>query len=405
SLPPSNFGLRPRSSDALRSPSLTSASPSPFSSNPDPNPSLHPDPQLPRSEMRKPRASLASKKRKAVAAAAREEEGSSSGGSKSPEELQKESNKGAARGKRVKAAKPKPETEYLPEKRNMEDLWQAAFPVGTEWDNMDKIREINWDFSNLENAFEEGGELYGKTVYMFGSTEAQMLAVNGQEKVVLIPIVVAVVSPIPPSDQIGIKSVQREKEEILPMKTMKMAWIPYIPLENRQSQVDRLKTQIFTMGCTQRRSALRHLKVERVKQYDYCLPYLQSLKADEDEDDTVVNIMFPLEPPIVCDFDWEMDDLEEFTDSLISEETLPEDKKDEFKEYVKEQVRERRKVQRQAKEARKKAIEDMDPKTRAAFENMKFYKFYPVQTPDTPDISKVKVSYINRYYGKAHFVR
>ena len=45
----------------------------------------------------------------------------------------------------------------------------------------------------------------------------------------------------------------------------------------------------------------------------------------------------------------------------------------------------------QAKEARKKAIEDMDPKTRAAFENMKFYKFYPVQTPDTPDISKVKV--------------
>lgn len=45
----------------------------------------------------------------------------------------------------------------------------------------------------------------------------------------------------------------------------------------------------------------------------------------------------------------------------------------------------------QAKEARKKAIEDMDPETRAAFENMRFYKFYPVQTPDTPDISNVKV--------------
>lgn len=45
----------------------------------------------------------------------------------------------------------------------------------------------------------------------------------------------------------------------------------------------------------------------------------------------------------------------------------------------------------QAKEARKKAIEDMDPKTREAMENMKFYKFYPVQTPDTPDISHVKV--------------
>lgn len=45
----------------------------------------------------------------------------------------------------------------------------------------------------------------------------------------------------------------------------------------------------------------------------------------------------------------------------------------------------------QAKEARKKNIEDMDPETRSAFENMKLYKFYPDQTSDIPDISKVKV--------------
>lgn len=99
-----------------------------------------------------------------------------------------------------------------------------------------------------------------------------------------------VVSPFPPSDKVGIKSIQRVEEEIIPMKAMKLAWVPYIPLENRwsllvlttflklyfvfspsdfdwsrygyssktlffyrQSQVDRLKTQIFTMGCTQRR--------------------------------------------------------------------------------------------------------------------------------------------------------
>lgn len=45
----------------------------------------------------------------------------------------------------------------------------------------------------------------------------------------------------------------------------------------------------------------------------------------------------------------------------------------------------------QAKEARKKAIDDMDPKVKEAFENIKFYKFYPVKTPDTPDVSNVKV--------------
>ncbi|KAJ6798887.1 Uncharacterized protein M6B38_212490 [Iris pallida] len=312
--------------------------------------------------------------------------------------------KGPTRGKRVKAPAAPKETMYVEEKRNLEDLWQAAFPVGTEWDNMDKLSEINWNFTNLESAFEEGGELHGKKVYMFGCTEPQMLEVNGERKVTLVPIVVVVVSPIPPSDKIGIKSVQRETEEIIPMKAMKMAWIPYIPLEDRDKEVVRLKTQIYTMGCTQRRSALKHLKIERVKQYDYCLPYIQPLKADEHEDDTVVDIMYPLEPPIVCDFDWELDELEEFTDRLIKDEELPEDQKDAFKEYVKEQVRERKRTQRQAKEARKKAIEDIDPETRAAFENMRFYKFYPVQTPDTPDISEVKVAYINRYYGKAHVV-
>ena len=42
-----------------------------------------------------------------------------------------------------------------------------------------------------------------------------------------------VVSPFPPSDKIGINAVQREVEELIPMKQMKMDWVPYIPLENR----------------------------------------------------------------------------------------------------------------------------------------------------------------------------
>lgn len=42
-----------------------------------------------------------------------------------------------------------------------------------------------------------------------------------------------VVAARPPSDKIGVKSVQRETEEIIPMKEMKMAWFPYIPLEDR----------------------------------------------------------------------------------------------------------------------------------------------------------------------------
>jgi len=33
----------------------------------------------------------------------------------------------------------------------------------------------------------------------------------------------------------------------------------------------------------------------------------------------------------------------------------------------------------------------MSEETKAAFESMRFYKFYPVQSPDAPDVSNVKV--------------
>lgn len=35
----------------------------------------------------------------------------------------------------------------------------------------------------------------------------------------------------------------------------------------------------------------------------------------------------------------------------------------------------------------------MTEESKAAFENMRFYKFYPVKTPDSPDVSSVKVNF------------
>jgi len=34
----------------------------------------------------------------------------------------------------------------------------------------------------------------------------------------------------------------------------------------------------------------------------------------------------------------------------------------------------------------------MSEETKSAFEAMRFYKFYPMQSPDAPDVSNVKVS-------------
>ncbi|RVX21458.1 Protein heat intolerant 4 [Vitis vinifera] len=286
----------------------------------------------------------------------------------------------------------------------LEDLWKETFPVGTEWDQFDLLYQFKWNFSNLEKAFEEGGKLYGKKVYLFGCSEPQLVSYKGENKVICIPAVVAVVSPFPPSDKIGINSVQREAEEIVPMKQMKMDWVPYIPLENRL--VLHPVGIVFFVQGEDLKAALKHLKIDRVKKYEYCLPYFyQPFKEDELEQSTEVQIIFPAESkPVFCEFDWELDELEEFTDKLIEEEELDADQKDAFKDFVKEKVREAKKANRQAREARKKALEEMSEEAKAAFENMKFYKFYPVQTEDTPDISNVKAPFINRYYGKAHEV-
>eukprot|EP00246_Nothoceros_aenigmaticus_P007324 TRINITY_DN2103_c0_g1_i1.p1 TRINITY_DN2103_c0_g1~~TRINITY_DN2103_c0_g1_i1.p1 ORF type:complete len:323 (-),score=68.10 TRINITY_DN2103_c0_g1_i1:220-1188(-) len=287
----------------------------------------------------------------------------------------------------------------------MSDLWKEAFPVGTEWDQYERVYEINWQFTNLEEAFEEGGILHGKRVYLFGCTEPQLVQFNDTSRILHIPAVVAVTSPFPPSDKIGIKSVQMEGEMIVPMREMKMDWVPFIPEDvQNHTSLERYKTQIFTLKCTQRRAALRQLKQERIKKYEYCLPYLYQPLKEELLQETIVPIMYPFDddkPPIVREFDWELDEYEEFAQNLVQDEDLPEEESQNFQEFVKEKVKEEKKKQREIRETRKRAIESMSEETKSALQNMKFFKFYPVAGPDVPDISECKSPFINRYYGKA----
>lgn len=63
----------------------------------------------------------------------------------------------------------------------------------------------------------------------------------------------------------------------------------------------------------------------------------------------------------------------------------------------------------QAREERRKRIEEMSVETRAFFDNIRFYKFYPRPSPGTPDISALKVdkssffvleSLLDEYWGR-----
>ena len=45
----------------------------------------------------------------------------------------------------------------------------------------------------------------------------------------------------------------------------------------------------------------------------------------------------------------------------------------------------------QEREQKKKALDDMSDEVKEGLKNMKFYKYYPIASEDTPDITSVKV--------------
>ncbi|OMO82443.1 hypothetical protein COLO4_23020 [Corchorus olitorius] len=77
------------------------------------------------------------------------------------EEKEEESEASSSNNKRAPKAR-RAEAKDLEEKHKLEDLWKAAFPVGTEWDQLDSVYQYKWKFSTLEDAFKQGGKLHGK---------------------------------------------------------------------------------------------------------------------------------------------------------------------------------------------------------------------------------------------------
>ncbi|GJT49321.1 retrotransposon protein, putative, unclassified [Tanacetum coccineum] len=148
----------------------------------------------------------------------------------------------------------------------------------------------------------------------------------------------------------------------------------------RSGLVERLKSQIFVLSCVQRRAGLKRLKDERVAEFNYCVPYFYNpFEEDETKGSTIVELLYPVEPPVYCEFDWEFDEVEE----------LSEDQKDAFKEFLKENVQERKRTNREVRQNRKQALEELSQEKLGAINNTRFYKFYPLEAPDNTVMLKV----------------
>ncbi|KAI3801593.1 hypothetical protein L1987_29702 [Smallanthus sonchifolius] len=256
--------------------------------------------------------------------------------------------------KRCETMSKEPERKRLKtemQRLRLKDVWRQVpvFPVGAEWAQPHLVSQCNWNFSNLEVTWLH-------------------LPSDGGMKTSCVPMVVAIVSSVAPSDKLIIQ--KGFEEEVIDMEKLSMAWVPCIPLGEGGSSLEIPLPDISIISYVQRGATLEYVEFDPSSQ---CLPYFDNpYKVDVTKQSTVVDIVYPTEAgTIVSKFNWNFHGFEAI-----------------------------QKQNQDVEELRRTNEEDA-----AAFEKMRFYKFYPVATPDTPDISGAKWDLrINKYYGNAHQV-
>ncbi|TQD73605.1 hypothetical protein C1H46_040858 [Malus baccata] len=264
------------------------------------------------------------------------------------------------------------------------------------------------------HAFEENGRLNHEVigndgnVYLFSTIECHLQRKD--------EVVVPVVSPYPPSDELTIKPVDGAEVRVT-MKELNVDWIPCIPRYKRDSDTQVIKyPQVFVLGCTERRSdALKCTKDESFVKLQYFFPCLDDHKEEEDD----------------CRARGEVDEVAKFIieETIEGDDELPPIVKAGLKEYVEDKLFEAKRNGRENKDRSSSVFSfvqammvdggfeqrssNKGPNTlrrlsregrEGGFGSRRVYKFYPVQTPETPDISRAKYRFINKYYGKAHEV-
>ncbi|KAJ1490368.1 hypothetical protein T484DRAFT_1777343 [Baffinella frigidus] len=148
--------------------------------------------------------------------------------------------------------------------------------------------------------------------------------------------------------------------------------------------------RVKALACSQRkaRGALKNVKEERTRMFDYCMPYvfLPHKQREDDIPDTCVDVMCELpgrQAPLVFDYDWDMDTVDEFVDEKEEDEQKPllavaiqDSAEDEALEDEQKPV---------LATAIKEAIEDLGETVRQRLERVRVLKFYPQNPLLSPD--------------------
>jgi hypothetical protein len=293
-----------------------------------------------------------------------------------------------------------------------EDVWGEVYLAGTEWDQLQSVHNVSWDFSHLDDALTDGifSAENAPMVHLFGCTEPQLVPTSANDEtgtITIVPVIVAIVSAFPPPAQVGIKSVQKTDEEITDMKDIRMGWHAR-PADNAPRR-NPPKTTVYVLKCTERRARLKNMNEEAVHKYDYVLPYvIRPGVGDDETPETSVQVLADdLEGranPLMMEFDYELDDLDEFVAEQIKEnDDINEDTHAApIREAIQAAVKDSKQKFKASRDAIKARADALSKEEKESIANMKVYKFYPSNEEEKyPDVSGIKSTYVNRYYGRA----
>lgn len=284
------------------------------------------------------------------------------------------------------------------------EVWKEVYLAGTEWEQIQLVYSVDWDFDHLDEMLNEG-KLTGKKVHLFGATEPQLLTMHENDKkgrVFPVPVIVAVVCEVAPPSIVGINSVQREGEELVSMSKLGMGWRAYTP--ESVTMNTRFEPKVHILRCNDRRARLGDTSEGDAHIYDYVLPYF--IKPDQehsDDEDTCVHVVAHLEgmaAPVAMEFDYEVDDLEEVVSGAIEENELNAEIHTQLlQSAIEQEVQATKLGYEKEREARRRVVDTITRDDREAIKRAQMLKFYPRN--EWPDISGVKCKFINRYYGHA----
>lgn len=296
--------------------------------------------------------------------------------------------------------------------------WKEIYLCGTELEEYEKVYSIPWNFNHLKHELDEGTHKGNyKYCYLFGSTEPQILDEYFGQDVILVPTITACFCDVPPPDHVGIKSVMKEEEEIIPFKDLKLTWTPYYSPQEQlhleeafKKRYDKQEAEhsIFFLHCNLRKSSVRRMSEEQKAKYNYLLPYIfkpsELLDEENNKDlETSVSGVFHVDGRGVhYEVDFKMPNKEKtkLLNDVMIDYNIDIKHRNDLKMKMKESMDKAKERYEKKKQENLKKFNEIPKETREMMENIKVVKFYP-QNQMTQD---VKVRFINRYFGKADLV-